>query len=172
MAFQEFLARISAPALHQIAEHWLQSRGPRLMPAWADLRPSAISAHLSVIWSWRYDPVADNFTGRLAGDAIEAVFGRTIRNVPMREVFPPDRYETIFRRHKRVISGPAFFRGSGFVFQHLQQMGSGERIIMPLSDSRTEPDGLLGATVYTVIQPLPDRNLISAQEHEEWFALD
>jgi hypothetical protein len=172
MAFQEFLARISSPALRQIAEHWGQSRGLQSMPAWVDLRPSAIAGHLSVIWSWRYDLVADSFTGRLAGDAIEAVFGRTIRNVPMRDVFPPDRYETIFRRHKRVVSGPAFFHGSGFVFHHLQQMGSGERIIMPLSDCRTEPDGLLGATVYTVIDPLPDIRLISAQEHEEWFALD
>ena len=172
MAFQEFLAQISSPALHQIAEYWGLSRGERAMPGWADLRPSAIRAHLSVIWSWRYDPVADNFTGRLAGDAIEAVFGRSIRNVPMRDVFPPDRYETIFRRHKRVISGPAFFHGSGFVFQHLRQMGSGERIIMPLSDSRTEPDGLFGATIYTVIDVPPDIKLISAQEYEEWFALD
>ncbi len=172
MAFQEFLARISSPALRQIAEHWQKSRGQGVMPAWVDLRPSAISAHLSIIWSWRYDPISDSFTGRLAGDAIEAVFGRTIRNTPMRDIFPPDRFETVFRRHKRVISGPAFFHGSGFVFLHLQQLGSGERIIMPLSDRRSVADGLLGATIYKIVDLRPDTRLLNAQEHEEWFALD
>lgn len=172
MAFHEFLERISSPALRQVAQHWQLARGTRVLPAWSDLRPSAMSAHLPIIWSWRYDPDADTFTGRLAGDAIEAVFGRTIRNAPMREVFPPDRYEAIFRRHKRVIEGPALFRGSGFVFRHLQQMGTGERIIMPLSDRRAGPDGLLGATAYTIVEPLPATRLMSALEHEEWFALD
>ena len=90
----------------------------------------------------------------------------------MRDIFPPDRFESIFRRHKRVISDPAFFHGSGFVFQHLQQLGRGERIIMPLSDRRSEPDGLLGATIYKIINLQPDTRLTTAQECEEWFALD
>lgn len=142
------------------------------MPAWNDIRPSAIAAHLPLLWAWKYDAAADAFTGRLAGDAIEAIFGRSFRGATMADLFAPDENARIFARHRRVVTGPYLFHGSGVVFRHLDRFGTGERIIMPLSDSGGGCDGILGATVYDTAEGVLPDDLAEAREVEEWFELD
>ena len=141
------------------------------MPAWSDIRPSALGAQLPLIWCWRYDAASGTFTGRLAGDAIEAIFGRSFRGAAMSELFAPDEYARILARHQRVVAGPSLFRGSGVVFRHLDRFGTGERIIMPLSDCGGGCDGIFGATVYDTAEGVLPDDLASAREVEEWFDL-
>lgn len=172
MAFETFLAAVSAEPLRQVALHWAAARGDRPVPRWQDIRPSAIAAALPVLWAWKYDAAADRFTGRLAGDAIEAIFGRSFRGADMREIFPGGDYDRIFARHRRIVTEPALFHGHGLVFRHLDRYGVGERIILPLSDSDGACDGLVGATLYeTTAGSLPP-DVEARQEVEEWFALD
>lgn len=139
------------------------------MAAWADIQPSALVAQLPLIWAWKYDARENSFTGRLAGDAIEAVFGKTFRGTPMRELFGPEGYERIFARHLRVVTGPWLFHGLGVVFRHLERFGTGERIIMPLSESGTCADGLWGATLYDTAEAVLPDDMAQAREIEEWF---
>lgn len=142
------------------------------MPGWIDIRPSAIAAQLPLLWAWKYDAATDAFTGRLAGDAIEAIFGRSFRGAAMTDLFAPDEYMRMFARHRRVVMGPHLFHGSGVVFRHLDRFGTGERIIMPLSDTGAGCDGIFGATVYDTAEGVLPDDLAEAREVEEWFELD
>lgn len=170
MSFAAFEQAIEAPALRAIARHWNAVRGERRLPGWRDIRPSAIAAHLPLIWSYRYDRQADRFVGRLAGDSIEAVFSHSFRGAPMEELFPPAALAHYTARHRRVVMELCFFRGHGQVFDHLGRMGLGERIILPLADNGVEGDGILGATLYDPAAPAA-RDALSGGEIEEWFPL-
>lgn len=166
MTFQAFEQSVAAEPLKRVIRHWNAVRGGRAVPEWSDIRPSALVAQLSIIWSWKYDPVADQFTGRLAGDAIEAIFGRSLRGAAMTDVFKPAEYSRLFARHKRVAVELALFHGTGLVFHHIERYGTGERVILPLSD------GIVGATVYEATVGLLPAGLAAAGEREAWFALD
>lgn len=172
MAFEAFLAAISAEPLKLVAEHWAAVRGGRSVPGWRDIRPSAIAPQLSILWSWKYDAAMDRFTGRLAGDAVEAIFGRSFRGADMREIFPAADYDRISARHRRVATEPALFLGRGLVFRHLDRYGMGERVILPLSDSGNACDGIVGATVYEMATGSRPPDVEAQQEIEEWFAID
>jgi hypothetical protein len=171
MSFEQFAQAIVSGALGEIAQHWNAARGSRAMPGWNDIRPAKISRHLSILWSWRYDRPTDSFTGRLAGDAIEAIFGKSFRGTAMTDLFDPSEYPAIFARHRRVVTEPCFFRGHGVVFRHLSRYGRGERIIMPLADNGADGDGILGATVYQSIMGTIADDRAAGAEQEEWFGL-
>jgi hypothetical protein len=148
MSFESFLASIESPALREVALHWQEARGGRRMPGWADIDATVIARHLPIVWSWKYDRATDSFTGRLAGEEITEVFGKSLRGVAMKDFFAEWQYDIIFARHRRVVAEPAFAHGSGPVFIHAGRYGLGERIILPLAADGVHSDGLLGATVY------------------------
>lgn len=172
MIFDEFLEAISAPGLRAVAQHWNTARGSRRMPAWADIRPSAIAAQLPIIWAWRYDSSRDRFTGRIAGDAVEALFGVTIRNKELAELVEGAPYDAMFGRMKRTVSGPALYFGEGVVYRHLAKLGLGQRIILPLSDNRETCDGVFGATLYDAAGAVPLEIKPAMEERGQWFAVD
>ncbi len=172
MTFEVFERAIAAEPLKQVARHWNAVRGDRPMPGWRDIRPSAIVAQLPILWSWKYNAADDSFTGRLAGDAIEAIIGKSLRGAAMTDIFGSVRYQAIFDRLHRVVTGPFLFHGHGLVFRHLDRYGTGERIILPLSDGGNGADGIVGATVYETATGAISPELVEAGEAEEWFALD
>jgi hypothetical protein len=135
-----------------VAEHWNEARGDRLMPAWKDIRPAAIAAQLGSVWAYSYDWSTSTFTGRLSGARIAQIFGRELKGLPMAEVYPSAEYPVLFERQQKVVLGPCLALSHGTVFRHLDRLGTGERIILPLRDSGDRADGIFGATEYTVLQ--------------------
>jgi hypothetical protein len=170
MSFDSFERAIDSPDLRKVAQHWREVCGSKRMPAWRDIRPTAISAQLPIVWSYKFDRASNVFTGRLAGDKIVAMFGKSFRGAAMVDLFPAHEYQTAFSRHKRVLTEPAFFRGTGVVFAHLEKYGVGERIILPLSDDGELGDGVIGATRYDSAAEA-SRDIIRAGEREQWFPL-
>lgn len=166
MQIEAFLDGIKSADVRAVARHWFEVRGSRRMPGWSDIRPSRIAAQLSFVWAYSYDAATDSFIGRLAGDRIEAIFGKSFRHTPLSEVFPPEQYEDVFRRAKRVIEEPAIFYGGGLVFHQLARYGTGERVILPLAGDGIRSDGLLGCTEYHAAESSVPRPQTSA-----WFAL-
>ncbi len=148
LSFAEFLARIENPGLRNVAAHWNAARGARRMPGWTDIDPAAIARQLPIVWAWTYDRAADRFTGRLAGEEINAAFGKSLRGEDMATFFREYEYEKIFARHRRVVTEPCFVHGTGQVFRHAQRVGIGERIILPLAADGETGDGIIGATFY------------------------
>jgi hypothetical protein len=151
--FDRFLVAIVAPRLRNVALHWQAVCGHDAIPAWHDIEPAAIAPELPIIWSWKYDHVADRFIGRLAGEAMNAIFGRSQRGKLLEEFFHGDAYHRMFARYKRVVTEPALYHGMGSVFHHEGRTGLGERIILPLARDGRTGDGLLGATVYAFPAP-------------------
>jgi len=168
MAFDDFLGSIASERLRNVALHWRGARGSRLMPAWSDIRPSRIGADLPLVWVYKYERADDSFIGRLAGDAIEQIIGKSFRGKPMSDLYAGHDYSGFFQRCKRVVCEPALMRSKGMVFQHVDRHGIGERIIMPLADNGTDGDGILGATIYDTIQG-PAAG--TEAEVPSWFAL-
>jgi hypothetical protein len=169
MSFAAFEAAIVSPALKAIARHWNEARGALRMPGWSNLKPSAIAAHLPIVWACKYDPVTDTFTGRLAGERITSVFGKTIRGFQMAEDY---QYPAFFARGKRIVTEPAFMCGHGLVYRHLDRYGTGERIMMPLVDNGEHADGVFGGTEYNISPTTPTQESIQAGEAVSWFPLD
>jgi len=139
------------------------------MPAWGDIRPARIAAQLPIIWSYRYDPLSGDFVGRLAGDQITAIFGKSFRNLPLVDAHPAADYPWIHALCKRVVSEPAIHHYSGRVFMQLSRFGHGERIMLPLSTDGHVSDGILGATLYQIGQYEPQLTLIPPTDSADWF---
>ena len=116
------------------------------------------------------DRASDTFTGRLADEKITAIFGKSLRGLPMTECLPTDQYPALFARAKRVVIEPAFMsrtrprRPASWCVRR-----TGERIILPLADDGEHGDGLLGATEYSVTAE-PTREQFATGEIEEWFS--
>jgi hypothetical protein len=161
-------AAVKSPEVKAVARHWAEVKGSRQMPGWGDIQPSRITRQLPIIWAYSYDRATDTFTGRLAGDRIEAMFGKTFRHTPLADIFPPGEYQDVFERAKRVIDEPAVYRCEGLVFRQLNRFGYGERIILPLASDGVHADGILGCTEYQSVEGACDT---SRPLSGEWFSL-
>lgn len=155
MSFDLFFAAIQSEPLRVLAAQWNAARGSRRMPAFRDIDPVQIGRPLRYLWSWRYDRATDAFTGRLAGEEIDRAFGKSLRGAKMAEFYTPDVYAVVFPRHRRVVTEPAFFHGTGMVFARMGYTMGGERIGLPLSEDGETGDGIIGGTFYSA---LPQQN--------------
>ena len=169
--FGAFESRITAPAIKQVVAHWHDVRGQRAMPSWSDLKPSRIAAHLSNVWSFRYDAGTDDFYGRLVGERIGRLVGKDFRGLPLAEAYPPDAIGWVTRVFKRVVSEPALYGHMGVMFKQMELPGGGERVILPLSSDGCSADGLLGATVFANMRNAPMTLLSPDEGSEHWFPL-
>ncbi len=169
MDFGAFQAAIVSPALKRVAGHWRDARGDHAMPAWEDIKPSAIKAQLPIVWSYKYDPVARTFTGRMSGEKITAIFGKNFRDVLISDLMPASDFGWAYALNKRVVTEPAFYRGEGHVFKHLNRYGIGERIVLPLSDDDIVSDGVIGATEYRLEPTGIFASSGPIHESEQWF---
>jgi hypothetical protein len=165
------LEAITAPSLKAVAAHWFSARGGKLMPSWDDLKPKAIARQLPLVWSLKYNPATKGFTGRLAGDRIARLIGKTFHDLPLEQAQTPTAFGAMQPLLSRVVIEPAIYLGSGNIFQHENAFLAGERLLLPLATNGEDSDGLLGATEYQRdeniamgIQPAVDVGF--------WFDLD
>jgi hypothetical protein len=175
MSFQAFFDAIQSEPLRVLARQWSVARGARLMPAFRDIDPAEIGRPLRYVWSWKYDRDSDAFTGRLAGEEIDRAFGKSLRGMKMTEFYTPDVYAVVFPRHRRVVTEPAFFHGTGMVFARMGYTMGGERIGLPLSEDGEIGDGIIGGTFYSALpHPEEERPLGPdfTQETVSFFPLD
>lgn len=170
--FAAFRSRITSPALLAIADHWQEARGDALMPSWSQIRPSCIAPHLTQVWCFKYDRVADQFTARLAGNRITAGFNKSFRGTPLKELHPATTVEGIHAVLWRLVQEPCLHRSSGSLFRVENHVVEGERIALPLADDGHTGDGALGASEYA---PVPSsyhgRQVDLLFDRTEWFPL-
>jgi hypothetical protein len=135
---------------------------------WEEIRPRAIAKHLPIIWSYKYDAENDEFVGRLAGEHIDRFFSHGIRGVPLASVHSKENFPWIFGLFKKVVTTPALYRSAGCIFAHLDRVGLGERIVLPLASNGWKTDGVFGATEYRTA-PGPLAQTDTARANEQWF---
>lgn len=168
MKSRDMLEGINSHRLKRVLGHWWETRGDRLMPAWRDIRPAKFKEALPYVWSYRYDPVEDDFLGGISGDEIRRLLGGPIKNARFRNVHKAD--PQLFSRVKRVLLEPALFFGRGLLFKQRQRQCYGERIILPFSNEDGQAAGVFGATDFKFAfqyQCGPER----CGEVENWFDL-
>jgi len=85
---------------------------------------------------------------RLAGEDINAVYGRSIAGHYFAEVFSPHEVDLIVERYRRALSEPAIFTARGAVYAAAGRLTEGERIGLPMLGREGVTNTLLGATVY------------------------
>ncbi len=164
----EYLKQISHPDLRQVANHWFDARGQRLMPAWEDIRPQAIAHQLKYTWAYRYQRESQQFIGRLAGVSIEARVHKSFRGHPMEDMFSGKELDWIRRCCLRVINSKSLHCGSGPIIAGAHPLGMGERIVMPLATDGVNADGVLGATIYP---ESAENSVMDFYEREIWLPL-
>ena len=170
MHLDEFHKAITSPRLSQIARHWAVV-APSRIPPWEAITPAAIGPCLGIIWAFTYDATGDEFVGRLAGENVTRVLGRSLKGVRVSEHHNDIAVPSLFKRAKRVVTEPALYRGHGLMFDLGDTVSIGERIMMPLSSDGERCDGVLGATDSAPVPRFTVENTDAAQETEAWFSL-
>lgn len=172
MIFDAFQKAIVSADLLAVANHWNAVRGSQLMPAWKQLRPSAIAAQLSRTWCYKYDRQSDQFTGRLAGSRIEWGFGKTFRGCHLEQIYSPKVASLVQTAMGRIVLEPALYRNRGKLFRQGQYLIEGERIMLPLAEDGIHADGVLGVSAYDYpIANLAHGPVELLSDAEEWFSL-
>jgi hypothetical protein len=117
MSALDFENAIQSEDLKSVARYWNLLRGNRKMPGWHDIKPKFIAKQLPMVWAYRYEHGTDEFIGRLAGDRIVRLLGKSFRGITMREAYPQHDYPSIFSKSMRVVGGPALHRSWGVLFR-------------------------------------------------------
>jgi hypothetical protein len=175
MSFEAFFGAIQSEPLRVLARQWAAARGGRRMPAFRDIDPVGIGRHLRYVWAWKYDRGEDSFLGRLAGEEIDRAFGKSLRGMRMAAFYAPEVYAVVFPRHRRVVTEPCFFHGTGMVFSRMGSSMTGERISLPLSEDGGLGDGIIGGTFYTNLPSAMDARAPGpdfTKENVMFFPLD
>ncbi len=141
------LAHVHAPDLRRFAEVWLAARGEAVMPARSALDPLEMPRLLPHLWLCAYEPDSERFVYRLAGEAINAVYGHSLRGLDLSGILPPQGYEIVRKRYLHVVTRPAAVHTSGRIYLHNRRFHAGERLILPLADDSGHPAFVVGATV-------------------------
>lgn len=168
----ELLHAVASPALKAVAQHWFSARGARRMPAWSNINPKAIAAQLPLVWSLKYDPATEAFTGRLAGDRIARLIGKGFRGLPLDQAQTPQAFGAMQPLLNAVVTKPAIYLGSGNIFRFENAFLAGERLLLPLAADGIHPDGLLGATDYQQRNENIAHGIQPAVDASYWFDLD
>jgi hypothetical protein len=166
-----FMDAISSAALKDVARHWGEGCRDGELASWNDLQPAAIKTHLPIVWSYDYDAANDDFIGRLAGAKIARLSAGPFKGVRLSEIRPSDRYPRSLLRARRVIHEPALYRGHGLVYQSAENIGVGERIVMPLRRDENYPGGIFGASEFQNTANWQNLSLNPNSEDEQWFSL-
>jgi hypothetical protein len=172
MIFEAFQDAIVSADLLAVANHWNAVRGSQPMPAWKQLRPSAMAAQLSRTWCYKYDRQSGQFTGRLAGNRIEWGFGKTFRGCRLEQIFSPKTASLVQAAMGRIVLEPALYRNRGRLFRQGQYVIEGERIMLPLAEDGIHADGVLGVSAYDYPLANPAYGPVELlSDAEEWYSL-
>jgi len=171
MMYADFERAIASAALKDVAMHWNAARRDRRMPRWTDIIPARIAAHLSLVWSFKYDAARDVFTGRLVGERIARHIGKDFRGLSLAEAYPAEALPWVRVMFSRVVREPALYAHAGPLFHQMGRAHLGERILLPLSEDGVAADGVLGATILHEATSMPLTLVAPDHASEHWFSL-
>jgi hypothetical protein len=118
------------------------------LPQVQSFDPLHLPKVLQHIWIVEVESATQRFRLRLAGENINAIYGRNIGGQYFRDVYDPTDVDTIVARYSRCLSQPAIFRATGSVYAAAGRLTAGERLALPMLGRGGVTDTLLGATVY------------------------
>lgn len=137
------------PGLRLLYEHWFDlAAAADGIPPVQGFDPLHLPRLLPNIWILEVEPATRRFRMRLAGENINAIYGRSIAGLYFNDVFQPGDVEIIVARYSRALRDPAVFHASGSVYAAGGSLTVGERLGLPMLGREGGTNTLLGATVY------------------------
>jgi len=141
----EPFAKVGSQALCQLLAYWCDRRGRRALPALSDIDPTDIPSVLGQIWLCDHLAGCGRFRYRLAGEKINAFWGRNIAGKHLEEIVPPGRLDSAAEKLRMACELPAIVHDRICLSLTEEIACNGERMILPLSDDGVRVNVLLGA---------------------------
>jgi hypothetical protein len=147
--------------LGAVCRHWKDLVRDGLPPARQALDPGAFMAALPFLWICERQGGSGRLVVRLAGEAINALFGRTVRGRFLDEILPPPLHGELVAAVGEVLAGPAALLARGRLSVDDPGAPLADCAILPLRDG-PEIRSVLGATVYDAQMATPPGRLLPA----------
>lgn len=145
----ETLPLVTDPGLRALYAYWralgAQNGG---LPRLQSFDPLHLPKLLPNIWILEVEPHSRRFRMRLAGENINAIYGRNVGNHFFADIFDPADLPTIVVRYSRALHEPAIFHATGYVYAAAGRFSPGERLGLPMLGRDGATNILIGATVY------------------------
>jgi len=154
---------IKSPALRLLLRHYLEVRGERRMPSRRDLDAARLGPVLSMIWVNEYEPAAGTFRYRLAGEAVNEIFGVSVAGKLLSDFVGPDRFKAVNGNFLKVIGDEVALLASGPIYACTDRIAMGQRLALPLSSDGVRADGILGATARETMVDLKSVSMMQQQ---------
>lgn len=136
-------------ALRRLFEYWCKLAAPAdELPRIQDFDPVWIAQLLPYVWVVEVDPNNHRFRVRLAGEAINEVYGRNIGGKYFADVYDPVDADTIVQRYRRCLHEPAMLHAAGNVYAAAGRLCIGERLALPMLGRTGTTNTLIGMTCY------------------------
>ncbi len=120
--------------MRRLADYWLKMRGDRKLPSVTDVDPVDIPWALSRVFLLETADVPGGWRVRLAGAEIERGFDRrTLKDVPLAELFDPESYPHVRDRLDECLSGPSIIYMHGQIYRASNRLPVGGRLHLPLA---------------------------------------
>lgn len=132
----------------EFLDAWRSARRGTMVPFRNDFDPLSVPNLLPHIWLYRFDPALGDFVCRLAGEEVNAAWGRSIRGERLREVLGEADHPTVLRRWKQIVTVPLLHYGSAIERLSAQDTRSAERLLVPLASDDETVDFVMGLSLY------------------------
>ncbi len=135
--------------ISQFYDYWNSLRVSDEIPGLAAFDPIEIAPLLSGVWKMHWEDAARDFVYRLAGEDILKLFAMPMRHKALGEIHDRDLSDTLRTRYQTVCRTPVAFYARGQVYRDLGRYGTGEGLVLPLTDTAGRPRIVIGYTTYT-----------------------
>ncbi len=124
---------IADPHLRSLYQYWQElAQAAGGLPSIQAFDPLHLPKVLRHIWIVEIESSTGRFRVRLAGENINAIYGRNIGGQYFRDVYDPSDLDTIVARYGRCLTQPAIFRATGSVYAAAGRLTAGERFALPM----------------------------------------
>lgn len=131
--------------LRLLLDTWRTVRGDRHLPDRRDFDPLDMVPILPMLWMCDYEPAADIFRFRLAGERIREAHGQPIIGYPVTDLVQDDGHKQVLHGIlKRVIDEPLVLFTDGYLYHCQERYVRGCRLIFPMTSN--DGMGLIGVT--------------------------
>lgn len=117
-----------------------------------------IPSLLRYTWIAQFDPNADCFVFRLAGESVNEVWGRGLKARTMRELVGESDYPLIRERWMAILEKPAIQYGAPQRKLSALDSWHAERLVLPMISDCGATDLLLGVSFYSLDHILDSQN--------------
>ncbi|HET6158130.1 MAG TPA: PAS domain-containing protein [Dongiaceae bacterium] len=118
------------------------------LPSLQSFDPLHLPKLLPNLWILEVAPDTHRFRMRLAGESINAIYGRNIGGHYFSNVFAASEVGMVVARYTYALGEPAIFHAVGAVYSAAGRFSQGERLALPMLGRSGLTDTMLGATIY------------------------